>query len=154
MDDEAPTKIIMPLDVERISTPPIADNTTPEKEGRTKTAVKTVAKQTLRIFGYNVDLVLALIFGLLCAFAGYVFARNQGFSAKEISTWITDFLELLGLALGAFVTLLAKFAVNRGVIAERINEIAKTFFQETLRPKNDIDVYGKTIIGDKRTYRG
>ena len=125
-----------------------------EKEGRAKTAVKTVAKKTLRIFGYNVDILLALVFGSLCAFAGYVYARNKGISAQEISSWITDFLELIGILLSALVALIAKLAVNRGVIAEKINEAATTFFQETLKPKKEIDVYGNTFIGDKKIYRG
>ena len=130
------------------------NNIDEEPTERTKTAVKTVAKKTLRIFGYNVDILLALVFGFLCAFAGYVYARNKGISAQEISSWITDFLELIGILLSALVALVAKLAVNRGVIAEKINEAATTFFQETLKPKKEIDVYGNTFIGDKKVYRG
>lgn len=146
--DEKPTQIVS------ISARPIAIFSKVEvEEEKPRTTVKVFTKKTLRVFGYNVDILLAIVFGLLCSLAGYVFARAKGFSAPEISSWFMEFFELAGIVLSAIVALLAKLAVNRGIISEKIHEIATAFCTETFRTKQTIDPYGNSIVGDKKTYK-
>lgn len=153
---EEPTKKISDV----ISTPSLPVLSPEEKEQRYQTAkqgTSAIARLFLliaRSIRLNFDLIVMALLLFVFVTIGYTYARIQGMSASDIKIEITEIFELIGMIISGLGVVLVKLGMDRGAFSTTIGEKMQEFKTKVFRQSNELDTWGRTIVGDRAIDQG
>lgn len=145
---------------ETAATPSLPILSPEEKEQRVQTAKQGAtgfARWFLliaRSIRLNLDLLVMALLLFVFVVIGYTYARIQGMTPEQIKTEITEIFELIGLIIAGFGVVLVKLGMDRGSFSTTIGEKIDAFKTKVLRNPQELDTWGRTIVGDRNITKG
>lgn len=139
-----------------IDTPSLPVLTPEEKEKRiqtTKQETSNLARWLLllaRSIKLNLDILVMALLLFVFVVIGYTYARIQGMTAAEIKQELSEIFELIMLIITGLGVVLVKLGMDRGALSTSIGEKMDAFKTKVFRNPQDLDPWGRTIVGDRK----